>query len=43
MWRVQVRRKGVSLSETFKRKADAVQWATQKEHEINLGKVTAGI
>ncbi|WP_321822104.1 MULTISPECIES: site-specific integrase [unclassified Burkholderia] len=42
MWRAQVRRKGVSLSETFKSKADAVQWATQKEHEINLGKVTAG-
>lgn len=42
VWRAQVRRKGVSASETFKSKADAVAWATQKEHEINLGKVTAG-
>lgn len=42
MWRAQVRRKGVSLSDTFKSKADAVAWATQKEHEINIGKVTAG-
>ena len=42
VWRAQVRRKGVSLSESFKSKADAVAWATQKEHEINLGKVTAG-
>lgn len=42
MWRAQVRRKGVSLSETFKSKADAVAWATAKEHEINIGKLKPG-
>lgn len=42
MWRAQIRRKGLSLSETFKSKADAVAWATSKEHEINLGKISAG-
>jgi integrase len=42
MWRAQIRRKGLSLSETFKSKADAVAWATAKEHEINVGKITAG-
>lgn len=42
MWRAQVRRKGISLSESFKTKADAVQWATTKEHEINLGKLSVG-
>lgn len=41
MWRAQIRRKGLSLSETFKSKADAVAWATAKEHEINIGKLTS--
>ncbi|WP_347467588.1 tyrosine-type recombinase/integrase [Burkholderia stagnalis] len=42
MWRAQVRRKGVTLSDTFKNKADAVAWATAREHEINIGKLTPG-
>lgn len=42
MWRAQVRRKGVSRSETFSSKADAVAWATRIEHEINVGKLTPG-
>lgn len=42
MWRAQVRRKGVSMSETFASKADAVAWATRIEHEINVGKLTPG-
>lgn len=41
-WRAQIRRKGVNLSETFRSKADAVAWATAKEHEINIGKLTPG-
>lgn len=40
MWRAQIRRKGLSFSETFKSKADAVAWATSKEHEINIGKLS---
>ncbi len=39
-WRVQIRRKGVYLAETFKSKADAVVWATRKEHEINIGAIS---
>jgi integrase len=42
VWRAQVRRKGVSMSETFASKADAVAWATKTEHEINVGKLTPG-
>lgn len=42
MWRAQVRRMGVSLSETFESKADAVAWATAREHEINIGKIKPG-
>ncbi|SMG01237.1 Shufflon-specific DNA recombinase [Burkholderia singularis] len=42
VWRAQVRRKGVSVSETFQSKADAVAWATRIEHEINVGKLTPG-
>ncbi|WP_153100825.1 tyrosine-type recombinase/integrase [Paraburkholderia hayleyella] len=42
VWRAQVRRKGVYLSETFKSKADAVAWATGKEHEIHIGAITPG-
>ncbi|EED96755.1 phage integrase family protein, partial [Burkholderia multivorans CGD1] len=42
VWRAQVRRKGVSMSETFASKADAVAWATRIEHEINVGKLTPG-
>ena len=42
MWRAQVRRKGISLSKTFKSKADAVAWATTLEHEINIGVIKPG-
>lgn len=41
VWRAEVRRKGVYVSESFANKADAVQWATAREHEINLGTLTA--
>jgi len=41
VWRAQVRRRGVELSETFRSKADAVAWATAREHEINIGTLTA--
>ena len=37
-WQVQVRRQGHStLSRTFRLKADAEQWARQKEAEIDRG------
>jgi len=41
-WRAQVRRKGISLSETFESKADAVIWARAREHEIDIGTLTGG-
>lgn len=42
-WRAFIRRPalGISLSESFKSKADAVAWATAEEHKINTGKRTA--
>jgi len=36
-WRVQVRRKGRSVSETFVRHEDARQWATDAERQIDRG------
>jgi integrase len=41
-WQVQVRRQGFPpLSRTFKRKADADQWARHKEAEIDRGELPA--
>lgn len=37
-WRVQVRRKGVSKSGTFRTKAEAREWATGIERQIDTGK-----
>jgi integrase len=36
-WRAQVRRKGRYISETFLRREDARQWATDNEREIDRG------
>lgn len=36
-WRVQVRRKGHCLSETFLRRDDAKTWATETERQIDRG------
>ena len=36
-WRVQVRRKGRYVSETFLRREDARQWATDTERQIDRG------
>lgn len=36
-WRVQVRRKGRYVSETFLRREDARQWATDAERQIDRG------
>jgi integrase len=36
-WRVQVRRKGRYLSETFQRHADAQEWSIAIEHKIDRG------
>jgi len=38
-WRVQIRKKGVSKSGTFYTKAEAREWATQIEREIDTGKI----
>jgi DnaJ-domain-containing protein 1 len=39
-WQVQVRRQGhATLSRTFRLKADAEQWARQKEAEIDRGEL----
>ena len=40
-WRVQVRRKGVTKSATFYTKAEAREWATEIEREIDTGKLAA--
>src|SRR5262245_29450348 len=41
-WQVQVRRQGhATLSRTFRLKADAEQWARQKEAEIDRGELPA--
>lgn len=37
-WRVQVRRKGRSISKTFRRKSDADAWAIQTEQVVEVGK-----
>jgi integrase len=39
-WRVKVRRKGISKSESFRTKAEGRNWATQIESEIDTGKHT---
>ena len=36
-WRVQVRRKGRYVSETFLRREDARRWATDAEHQVDRG------
>ena len=36
-WRVQVRRKGRYVSETFLRRDDARRWATDAERQVNRG------
>jgi hypothetical protein len=36
-WRVQVRRKGRSVSEIFVRYQDARQWATNAERQVDRG------
>lgn len=36
-WRVQVRRKGRYVSETFLRRDDARRWATEAERQIDRG------
>ncbi|MDB5495406.1 MAG: integrase family protein [Phenylobacterium sp.] len=36
-WRAQVRRKGLTLSETFARHQDAKDWAIDREREIDRG------
>jgi hypothetical protein len=36
-WRAQVRRKGRYVSETFLRREDARQWATDAERQIDRG------
>jgi hypothetical protein len=36
-WRVQVRRKGRYVSETFLRRDDAWRWATETERQIDRG------
>jgi hypothetical protein len=36
-WRVQVRRKGRCVSETFLRREDARQWATDVERQVDRG------
>lgn len=41
VWRAEVARKGVRASATFNTKAEAVAWATAKEAEVLIGKVTA--
>ncbi|OHX19732.1 hypothetical protein [Chromobacterium sphagni] len=38
-WRAKVRKAGASKTETFKRKSDAVAWATKREADIEAGKV----
>jgi hypothetical protein len=37
-WRVQVRRKGRYLAQTFRRKKDAESWALETERSIDLGR-----
>lgn len=41
-WRVQVRRKGRYISETFLRREDARKWATDTERQIDRGEAPVG-
>jgi len=36
-WRVQVRRKGRYVSETFQLREDAPRWATDAERQVDRG------
>ena len=36
-WRVQIRRKGRYISETFRRHKDAEEWALENERRIDRG------
>jgi len=36
-WRAKVRKSGSSLSKTFLKKSDALQWAAETERSITLG------
>lgn len=38
-WRVQVRRKGRYVSETFLRRDDARRWATETERQVDRGEM----
>lgn len=40
-WRVQVRRKGCYISETFLRREDARKWATDAERQVDRGETPA--
>ncbi|OOF82152.1 hypothetical protein BKG92_07225 [Rodentibacter ratti] len=42
-WRVQIRRKGVSKSEQFRTKAEAIAWADEIETKIKNGSYNTGI
>ncbi len=41
-WRVQVRRKGRYISETFLRRDDARRWATEAERQVDRGETPSG-
>lgn len=41
-WRVQVRRKGRYISETFLRRDDARRWATDAERQVDRGETPTG-
>ncbi len=41
-WRVQVRRKGRYISETFLRREDARKWATDAERQVDRGETPTG-
>ncbi|MGE5564967.1 MAG: site-specific integrase [Parcubacteria group bacterium] len=41
-WRVQVRRKGRYISETFLRREDARRWATDAERQVDRGETPVG-
>lgn len=36
-WRAQVRRKGLTVSDTFSLRQDALDWAADREREIDRG------
>jgi hypothetical protein len=41
-WRVQVRRKGRYVSESFTRRDDAREWATDAERQVDRGETPVG-